>query len=47
MSNEKIYNMKFSKIYPLLLNKAVRKGRKEAEVIDVIQWLTGYSQEFG
>lgn len=45
MSNEKIYNMKFSKIYPLLLNKAVRKGRKEAEVIDVIQWLTGYSEE--
>lgn len=45
MSNEKIYNMKFSKIYPLLVNKAVKKGRKEEEVIDVIQWLTGYTEE--
>lgn len=45
MDNEKVYQMKFSKIYPLLLNKAVKKGRKKEEVDEIIRWLTGYSQE--
>ena len=36
--------MPFSKIYPLLVNKAVRKGRAKGEVDEVIRWLTGYSQ---
>lgn len=44
MSNEKIYQMSFSKVYPLLLNKAVKKGRTQAEVDEIIRWLTGYSQ---
>ena len=26
MNNEKVYGMSFSKIYPLLVNKAVKKG---------------------
>lgn len=30
--NDKIFNMSFSKIYPLLLNKALKKGRTKAEV---------------
>lgn len=45
MDNKKVYNMDFAKIYPLLLNKAVRKGRTENEVKEVICWLTGYSVE--
>lgn len=45
MTNEKVYQMKFSKIYPLLVNKAVKKGRTQEEVDEVIRWLTGYSQE--
>ena len=45
MSNEKIYKMEFSKIYPLLVNKAERKGRTRAEVDEVITWLTGYTAE--
>lgn len=45
MDNEKIYKMPLSKIYPLLVNKAVRKGRTQAEVNEVITWLTGYSGE--
>lgn len=45
MDNEKIYQMPLSKIYPLLVNKAVRKGRTQAEVNEVITWLTGYSGE--
>lgn len=44
MGNEKIYNMKFSKIYPLLVNKALGKGRTEDEVDEITTWLTGYSR---
>ena len=44
MSNEKVCKMEFSKIYPLLVNKAVRKGRTKDEVDEIIRWLTGYSQ---
>lgn len=42
MDNEKVYQMKFSKIYKLLVNKAVKKGRTIEEVQAVICWLTGY-----
>lgn len=45
MSNEKVYRMTFSKIYPLLVNKAVKKERTKEEVDELICWLTGYSQE--
>ncbi len=45
MSNEKVYAMKFSKIYPLLVQKALKKGRTQEEVDEVISWLTGYSGE--
>lgn len=44
MENEKIYGMDFYKIYQLLLNKALRKGRTKEETDEVIRWLTGYSQ---
>lgn len=42
---ENVYNMSFAKIYPLLVNKAVKKGRTTEEVNEVICWLTGYSGE--
>ena len=45
MNNEKVYQMDFSKIYMLLVNKAVKKGRTKDEVDEVIGWLTGYSKE--
>ncbi len=45
METEKIYAMPFAKIYPLLVNKAVKKGRSTDEVNRVISWLTGYSAE--
>lgn len=45
MSNDKVYQMNFSKIYPLLVNKAVKKGRSKEELDEIIRWLTGYSQE--
>ena len=43
MNPEKVYQMDFTKVYPLLINKAVKKGRTQAEVDEVICWLTGYS----
>lgn len=45
MNNDKVYQMDFSKIYPLLVNKAKKKGRTEAEVDEIICWLTGYRPE--
>ena len=40
-----VLEMKFSKVYPLLLAKAQRKGRSAEEVYAVTTWLTGYSAE--
>lgn len=45
MSNEKIYNMTFSKVFPLLIAKAEKKKRTKAEVLEVTSWLTGYVPE--
>ncbi len=45
MENQKVFQMSFGKIYPLLVNKATRKGRTPEEVDQVITWLTGYSPE--
>ena len=43
METEKVYAMPFAKIYPMLVAKAVGKGRTQAEVDEIIGWLTGYS----
>ena len=43
MGEHKVFQMSFAKIYGLLLNKAAKKGRTQAEVDKVICWLTGYS----
>ena len=43
MTKPGIYTMPFSKVYPLLVQKAERKGRTKAEVDQVICWLTGYN----
>ena len=45
MSNEKIYNMAFAKVFPLLIAKAEKKGRTRAEVLEVTAWLTGYTSD--
>lgn len=42
MAQHNIYAMKFSKIYPLYVQKAERKNRTQAEVDQIICWLTGY-----
>lgn len=45
MANNRIYTMSFSKVYPLLVAKAERKGRTRSEVDEIIRWLMGYSAE--
>lgn len=35
--------MSFARVYPLYVQKAARKGRTQAEVDEVIGWLTGYT----
>ena len=41
----RVYAMRFASVYPLYVQKAVKKGRTQAEVDQVICWLTGYSAE--
>lgn len=41
----RIYTMTFASVYPLYVTKAEKKGRTQAEVDELIRWLTGYSQE--
>lgn len=36
---------KFSDVYPLLVNKVIRRGRGVQDVDAAIMWLTGYDQE--
>ena len=43
--NNKIYKMSFSKVYPLLIAKAEKKGRTRDEIDEITCWLTGYSKE--
>ncbi len=42
MARQNVFDMKFSKVYPLLVAKAEKKGRTQDEVDEVIRWLTGY-----
>jgi len=45
LTKHRIYKMSFSKVYPLYIEKAEKKGRTKEEVDEIIRWLTGYSQE--
>ena len=43
MTNHRIYSISFASVYPLYVAKAEKKRRTQAEVDDIIGWLTGYS----
>ena len=45
MARTDVTQMPFAKIYPLLVNKAEKKGRTRDEVAQVTCWLTGYTPE--
>lgn len=41
----RIFTTSFSSVYPLYVQKAVRKGRTQDEVDEIICWLTGYTRK--
>lgn len=41
-TNHRIFGMAFSRVYPMYVQKAERKNRTQAEVDQIICWLTGY-----
>jgi hypothetical protein len=44
VSERNMFAIKFSKLYPLYVQKAERKERTSEEVDQIICWLTGYDQ---
>ena len=44
MLEHKIFSTAFSKVYPLYIQKAERKGRTRQEVDAIVRWLTGYDE---
>lgn len=40
--NERIAKMTFASVYPHYVTKIEKKGRNEEELLEVIEWLTGY-----
>jgi len=42
--NQRIAKLTISAVYPAYLKKVERKGRTEAELQQVIQWLTGFDE---
>ena len=41
----RIAKMSFAKVYPLYVDKVEKKGRTEAELHEVIEWLTGFDDK--
>ncbi len=44
-SDHRIERMTFSSVYPHYLNKIEKKGRAKAELLEVIEWLTGFDEK--
>lgn len=44
-NNERAKKMSFASIYPLYVEKVVRKNRTQEELDAVLSWLTGYTQK--
>lgn len=42
--NERIAKMTFASVYPHYVAKVVKKGRTEEEMLQVIEWLTGFDK---
>jgi len=42
--NEKFVKMTFASVYPYYINKVERKGKMKAELLQVIEWLTGFDE---
>lgn len=44
-TKDRIYKMPFASVYPHYIAKAEKKGRSQAEVNEIIFWLTGYDEK--
>lgn len=42
--NERIAKMTFASVYPHYVTKVKKKGRTTDELLEVIEWLTGYNK---
>ena len=42
--HERMAKMIFASVYPLYLTKVEKKGRTKEELLQVIEWLTGFDQ---
>ena len=45
MPGHRIYTTSFASVYPHYVAKAQKKGRTQAEVDQIISWLTGYDDK--
>ncbi|MDQ3140243.1 MAG: DUF2200 domain-containing protein [Pseudomonadota bacterium] len=45
MAKHRIFTTSVASVYPHYVAKAEKKGRRQAEVDEIIGWLTGYSPE--
>ena len=43
--DERIANMTFGSVYPHYVAKVEKKGRSKDELLQVLNWLTGFSEE--
>ncbi len=43
--DERFAKMSFASVYPLYLAKVEKKGRTREELLQVIEWLTGYDEQ--
>ncbi|MBV7268330.1 DUF2200 domain-containing protein [Winogradskyella luteola] len=42
--NERVAKMTFASVYPHYINKVEKKGRTKEELLQVIEWLTGFDE---
>jgi hypothetical protein len=42
---ERVRKMSFSRVYPMYIQKAEKKGRGKEQVDEILRWLTGYSDK--
>lgn len=43
--NERIAKMTFASVYPHYIAKVEKKGRTQEELLQVIEWLTGFDEK--